>query len=174
MEPPARLRHDGRDFQSADALKQSHPVLFYGTASVESLREFVRVKKVPDADNILVFFKPDGTFKVYSCTEKPSPKAKVYLSCAWVDAALARQDETPQVAPPVLQLTDDEKFKAADGSPLSIEVRGERHHERIFFLAKDVAAAFNTPHLTDIVTDPEAILYNEGISHSPEHRKRSP
>jgi hypothetical protein len=49
--------------------------------------------------------------------------------------------------PPLLELTDDEKFCDCDGNVLEIETRGERHEEKIFFKVVDVSKAFGMENL---------------------------
>lgn len=40
---------------------------------------------------------------------------------------------------PIIELEDHEKFRAADGSIVNVEVRGTRHRDRIIFRALDIA-----------------------------------
>lgn len=52
---------------------------------------------------------------------------------------------------PLLELEDHEKFRDQDGNVLGIEVRGERHHKKCFFLVKDVSKIFELPHLNSTI-----------------------
>jgi hypothetical protein len=49
-----------------------------------------------------------------------------------------QDDNEVQVAPPELELKDHEKFKNANGNPVSIYVCGERERNKCYFLARDV------------------------------------
>ncbi len=67
-----------------------------------------------------------------------------------------------QVAPHILDLEDNEKFKDVDGKPLDIEVRGERESDKCFFKVKDVSDAFDMPNLyTTIISSSSKYLINE-------------
>ncbi len=50
------------------------------------------------------------------------------------------------VAPPKIELEDDEFLRDNDGNVLPVEVRGERHYLRSFFSASDVGDAFDRNH----------------------------
>jgi len=69
------------------------------------------------------------------------------------DVVPKKTEQKPLPAPPVLQLTDSEKFKDEQGNPLDIEVRGERAHDKIFFRAKDIADTFEMKHLLKNISD---------------------
>ena len=56
-------------------------------------------------------------------------------------------DKNVEKAPPIIELTDDEKFCDDDGYILEIETRGIREHDKIYFKAKDVSEQFGTKNL---------------------------
>ena len=57
------------------------------------------------------------------------------------------------MAPQILILSDNEKFKDNDGNIYNIETRGERQHDKIYFKVKDVENAFNLQHLYENIID---------------------
>jgi len=57
-----------------------------------------------------------------------------------------------QNAPPILHLSDAEKFHDADGRVIEIETRGERDRTNIYFKVKDVSVGFEMPRLNDTLT----------------------
>jgi hypothetical protein len=57
-----------------------------------------------------------------------------------------------QNAPPILHLSDAEKFHDADGRVIEIETRGERDRKNIYFKVKDVSVGFEMPRLNDTLT----------------------
>lgn len=59
----------------------------------------------------------------------------------------------PIALPPILTLKNSEKFKNIDGNPLDIEVRGEKHHEKIYFNLDDVTINFEMPNLRKTILD---------------------
>ena len=67
-----------------------------------------------------------------------------------------------EVAPTILDLEDNEKFKDVNGKYLNIEVRGERKHDNCFFKVKDISEAFEMPNLyTTIISSSSRYLINE-------------
>lgn len=67
-----------------------------------------------------------------------------------------------QMAPPILELEEHDKFRDAEGNILDIEVRGERHYKKCFFLVQDVSKAFQLPNLRVVVSN-ETTSYIDGI-----------
>ena len=57
------------------------------------------------------------------------------------------------LAPNILDLDDDEKFKDIDGNIIEIETRGQRNADNIFFNVHNVSDAFDMPKLYDIIID---------------------
>jgi hypothetical protein len=62
-----------------------------------------------------------------------------------------------QNAPPILHLSDAEKFHDADGRVIEIETRGKRDRKNIYFKVKDVSIGFEMPSL------PRNILSIDGL-----------
>ena len=60
-------------------------------------------------------------------------------------------------------LDDEEKFHDNEGNVVEIETRGEREHDKVYFLAKDVAMAFEMPKLMDTLTDKRRDGYKNNI-----------
>ena len=77
-------------------------------------------------------FSPDGKSKVVKLV-KP---VKEYLH-----------------APDILHLEDEEKFKDENGDIIDIEVRGERHYDKIWFKARDIEKMLDLDDITKTVTD---------------------
>ena len=55
--------------------------------------------------------------------------------------------------PPLIDLEEHEMFKDLDGSPMDIEVRGEKTDEGIYFKAKDIGIAFDYERLEYVTLD---------------------
>jgi hypothetical protein len=56
-------------------------------------------------------------------------------------------------APDVLYLNDDEKFKDENGNTIDIEVRGERHFDKIWFKARDVEKMLEIDNIRATLVD---------------------
>lgn len=54
-------------------------------------------------------------------------------------------------APPLLELDDEQKFKDNEGNVYEVEVRGERHYEKIYFNVNDVAKYLQMDNLRNSV-----------------------
>ena len=64
--------------------------------------------------------------------------------------------------PPVIDLEEHEMFKDLDGSPMDIEVRGEKTDEGIYFKAKDIGTAFEYELIEKIILQETSVhVYGE-------------
>ena len=71
------------------------------------------------------------------------------------DSERKEDKEVIENAPPILELTDEEKFHDVDGNIIEIETRGEKQVDKIFFRVKDVMKGFDMPRLNDTLTNKE-------------------
>jgi hypothetical protein len=63
------------------------------------------------------------------------------------------EDVEYENAPPLLELTDEEKFKDTNGNIIDIETRGEKHRNKIYFKVKNVSVAFGMDTLNKTIID---------------------
>ena len=68
------------------------------------------------------------------------------------DSERKEDKEVIENAPPLLELTDEEKFHDTDGNIIEIETRGEKQVDKIFFKVRDVMKGFDMPKLNDTLT----------------------
>lgn len=66
-------------------------------------------------------------------------------------------NEVTKDAPPIIHLSDTEKFHDSDGNVIEIETRGKRDRKNIYFKVKDVSIGFEMPSL------PRNILSIDGL-----------
>jgi hypothetical protein len=71
--------------------------------------------------------------------------------------AMEEPEASAKNAPPLLQLSDAEKFHDVDGRVIEIETRGKRDRKNIYFKVKDVSIGFEMPSL------PRNILSIDGL-----------
>jgi hypothetical protein len=83
--------------------------------------------------------------------DKLATKAPAPLVPAPSAASTTKPAKTYPPAPPLLNLEDSEKFVDADGKIYNIEVRGERHYDKIWFRAKDVESMLNLENIRSIL-----------------------
>jgi hypothetical protein len=67
-------------------------------------------------------------------------------------------------APPIIHLSDAEKFHDVDGRVIEIETRGERHEDKIYFKVKHVSIGFEMPSLNHVLVNMEG-GYKRGIDY---------
>jgi prophage antirepressor-like protein len=67
------------------------------------------------------------------------------------DSERKEDQEVIENAPPILELTDEEKFHDTDGNIIEIETRGEKERGKIYFKVKDVSKSFHMKRLQDII-----------------------
>ncbi len=172
------VKLNGCDYVIADDLKLANPELFIGC---RSSRNLVKRKRPTGED-----FIPAGKYLFASLrkrnwvqsTAEESTRAKLLLDSAWVNQlSEAQSDEQVTVtaastatteyelAPPILHLTDAEKFKDEAGNVIEIETRGERMENGIFFLVKDVSLKLigKADAVEKIISDPTS-AYVRGLA----------
>ena len=57
------------------------------------------------------------------------------------------------VAPDILDIEDNEKFKDVNGQSIEITIRGERKYDKCYFRVKDVSKGFKMPRLQETILD---------------------
>ena len=141
---------------------------FYGCST--SVRKIIEKKCIPDNHYTYAIQTKNNPFIPSS---KDSKRSTLLLSVEWCqnnvpscrkrrDTSNDEKEEGLQVAPPVLILNDEEKFKDVDGNILEVEVRGERHPDKIFFYGKDIQRILSLVKIQDILND-RTSNYEEGI-----------
>jgi hypothetical protein len=155
---------NGVRYYKAEYVKEVCPAFFVGC--MRSVRKLVDRKKIPENGYMFAtFIKSSNTWKP-SCIEVN--KAALLLTEEWVKENVPRfgnkeeKDLSVEMAPPLLELTDDEKFKDVDGNVLEVEVRGERHPDKIFFYGKDIERILSIAKIQDILND-KTSNYEENI-----------
>ena len=158
-----RISANSKLFYNIKDMFEYKPTFFYG-CSVKK-RGIIQRKNIPPTEYVYANFF--AKTKEWNLSDESCKKAQLLITKDWVDAHFVepvKPDETDMCedAPPMLELDDSEKFKDEHGKSLDIEVRGERHPQKIFFKVQDVMVAFNLPRLTDILGNTEN-KYEQGI-----------
>jgi len=167
---------NGRMYYLESDLKELDKAYFYGCSKSRSI---IAKKSIPDTEYVFALqTKKTGLWEVKNREYKP---AKLLISKTWAvhnvpalrpplsltDAVETHHNREAisqgvQMAPPILELEDHEKFRDVEGNVLDIEVRGERHYKKCFFLVQDVSKTFELPNLRIVVSN-ETTSYIEGI-----------
>lgn len=171
---------NGRMYYLESDLKELDKAYFYGCSKSRSI---IAKKSIPDTEYVFALqTKKTGLWEVKNREYKP---AKLLISKTWADhnvpalrppLSLTDAVETHhnreaisqdvQMAPPILELEDHEKFRDVEGNVLDIEVRGERHYKKCFFLVQDISSKCLIPHLRKTITDNRLASYVESIDYN--------
>lgn len=151
-------------------LFEYNPEFFYGCTVKKRL--IIKKKNIPETEYVYANFI--AKTKEWNLSNESCKKAQLLITKEWVDkyyfkniaaadvttsvtTSVAKtpdqQDDDQEVienAPPILELTDEEKFHDIDGNIVNIETRGEKERNKILFDVKDVMTAFDMPNL-DII-----------------------
>jgi hypothetical protein len=151
---PQPFTFNGIEWYIADDVKAYDPAFFKGCA--KTVRNILEIKKIADDQYLFASSLKNNAWKESNASNK---KSKLLLKKIWVETYVPKMAEAGsseakydvEPAPDLLYLDDEEKFKDEDGQPLEIEVRGERHHEKIYFKVSDVSKAFGMENLRDSI-----------------------
>jgi hypothetical protein len=80
-----------------------------------------------------------------------------------IESIEATEVTSAKDAPPIIHLSDAEKFHDSDGNVIEIETRGERHEDQIYFKVKDVSIGFEMPSLNHVLVNEGG--YKRGIDY---------
>ncbi len=160
---------NGIKYFKAEAVRDVCPAFFSGC--MRSVRKIVEKKKIPDDSYIFAtYVKSKDSWKLSTIEVN---KAALLLTEEWVIKNVPRfgkknvvQEEDQAIdipmSPQILLLTEEEKFKDVEGNNIEVEVRGERHPEKIFFYSKDIARILFIVKIKDILND-KTSNYEEGV-----------
>lgn len=125
--------------------------------SCRSIRELVRKKKITDKYFIYARFDEN---KWKQTNGKSLKYDKILLLKEFVDKineiksdSISIDENGIELAPDIIELYDDEKFKDDNNNILEIETRGKRKYDKIYFKVKDVSDKFGFNRLDKIIID---------------------
>ena len=147
------IKINGNEYYSSKQLKEKDPLFFRG---VRSLKNIINKKNIPDDQFIYVTHSVlKNEYKLCNMEEKRPSKAFPLITVEWCHANIPsfeqnEMQEELSMAPPILELSDNEKFKDDSGNTYDIETRGNRKDKSsIFFLVSDVSKMFEIKKLND-------------------------
>jgi len=141
---PPVIVYNGHNTYLANDLKQFFPNLFRGLRSVKGI---VTKYNIPDDQHFVVKVLKGS----YEESNLSYLRSKILIKTGFIDNLLAepekRNPDGPRDAPPILELREEEKFTDDAGNVYEVEVRGERHEDKIRFKGKDVERVFQMENL---------------------------
>jgi len=141
--PTVRYR-DHETFLTND-LKEFFPTVFIG---IRTSKNMVTEFNIPKDDYFVVKKLDDGSYEESTLTYT---RSKILIKASWFKAFMAdppqKIKDAPRVAPPLLELTDNDRFVDDDGNMFEVEIRGERHEDKVRFRGRDVERVFEMENL---------------------------
>ena len=152
MENYETVKINDKEYYQASDIYKFDSAFFYGTNN--NLRNIVDKKKISDEEYIYAYIKD----KEWIVSNKKYCKSKLLLESNWCINNVPKFAKNTnilskvEVAPPVLELDDDEKIKI-DDIVYNIEIRGSRDMNGCYFKIKDISNSFDLKNLRKNMTD---------------------
>jgi len=127
-------------------------------------RDVIKKCKLKEADYIYAYSIKSG----WKISNEDYSKAKVLINVEWYNQKIHSLNKLTSnisseltsnisieypIAPDILDIDDDEKFKDSNGNAIDIVIRGSREYKNCYFRVKDVSKCFDMPRLQDIIID---------------------
>jgi len=165
---------NGREYYLANDLKEKYPEAFRGIKKGH-IRDIVRHRVIPEEECV---YATQINIMTWKLSNKSVDKAKLFISKDWWDEHIFEKstssDEDPTVktkydiAPPVIEVSDEMMFKDLNGEPISIEIRGnlingQLDEDNMYFNLDDTSKGFGIPNLYIAVinNDRDGYIENE-------------
>lgn len=145
---------NGKMFYNTEFVKQSCPAFFYGCA--KTLRKIVEKKNIKNDEYVYATYAPKTN--KWSLSNDSVKSAKLLLEKTWVENNVPSFGNNNikldlEMAPPILELKDEEKFKDDKGNVVEIETRGIKTFDGIYFYGKDVEKMLNIDDISTILNN---------------------
>ena len=144
---PQCIVYRGHETFLTNDLKTFFPTVFIG---IRTSKNMVTEFSIPKDDYFVVKKLSDGSYEESTLTYT---RSKVLIKMSWFEAFMAdphqKIKDAPRVAPPLLELTDNDRFVDDDGNVFEVEIRGERHEDDVRFRGRDVERVFEMENLVD-------------------------
>jgi hypothetical protein len=163
---PKIIAINGKHYYNADDLKNYDPVYF---KSCSNSRKILEKVDIPKGKYIFASYI-DGSWEMKDETYK---RAKLLIRNKFVlgnvpkmipnlEKDKVRKMYDVEVAPDILNLDGDEKFKNIDGDIIEIEVRGEREYDKCYFRVDDISLGFEMKNIQTIIKH-DPTVYVDGV-----------
>jgi len=144
---PQSIVYRGYETFLTNDLKKFFPTLFTG---IRTSKNMITEFSIPKDEYFVVKKLSDGSYEESTLTYTQS---KVLVKTSWFEAFMAdlpqKIKDAPRVAPPLLELTENDKFVDDEGNMFEVEIRGERHEDKVRFRGRDIERVFEMEKLVD-------------------------
>ena len=146
-EPQSFLFENNRVYLANDLVVFDRP-FFVGC--IGKIRSIPTKKKIPE--NLFWYATYSDKTEKWKESTKENKKAKLLIHQDWVRSNLPKftGDQTKykyKPLPPLVILSEEEKFRDGDGNTCEVEVRGTRSKDGVRFKLKDIQRIFEIPDL---------------------------
>jgi hypothetical protein len=157
---------NNQEYYLADDVYKTEPESFVGCSKTSRL--IVKNKKLKPEEYI--YKKYIKSKNEWLDSEEAYKSAKVFIIADWVhnNLIMFKPEKTEEdfkieamKPPPILKLTDDEKFVDIYGNKLDIEVRGTKEMNNIYFKVIDVANKFKLGDVKTILLNSDSSFRKE-------------
>lgn len=129
----------GRQVYEANFIKDKVPTFFVGCSS--SIGKIIEKKKIPKDKYMWCSYHKQNGYTIVD--PKIVNKRKLYIDKEWVEQNVPTFGDNDkeleiEIAPPILELLEHEKFRDENNEIIDIEIRGERHIDKVYFRARDI------------------------------------
>ncbi len=144
------------DYVNCELIIENAPIYSKGSRNTRSL---IKSKNIPV--DMYIFAKKNDNNKWIKAEGKSIKYDKILLKKDYLvnipelqkDNQSIVSDDGTVKAPPIIELTDAEKFKDENGNTVEIETRGTRNCNDVYFKVKDVSIGFKMDSLYTTVID---------------------
>lgn len=145
---------NGKMYYNSEMVKQACPAFFHGCA--KTIRKVIEKKKLTNDNYTFATLAPK--FNKWSISNENIKSAKLLLEKNWVEKNVPTFGNNHvklvlEMAPPLLELKEEEKFKDENGIVVNIETRGTKTVDGIYFYGKDVEKMLNIIDISIILNN---------------------
>lgn len=163
---------DGVRVYDAQFIKERVPTYFVGCSA--TILKIIEKKSIPIDQYFFASYSIKNGYKACSADYKSK---RILIKAEWVESNVPGFGKTPiddsavqkkktyLPAPAILYLGDDELFKNEKGEAIDIEIRGERHVDKIWFKAKHIENMLGLQDLSGTVCKTSS-SYEEGVHYT--------
>ena len=137
-------------------IKDKVPTYFVGCSA--TILKIIEKKNIPIDKYHFASYSAKNGYKTCSAEYKTR---RLLIHADWVEENVPGFGNKPAItkvktskayptAPEILHLEDSEKFRDEDGNVIDIEVRGERHYDKIWFKARDIESMLGLDDISKI------------------------
>lgn len=141
---------NSREMFDLQYIKNIQPDYFKGCTT--NMSRIISKKSIPKTDFMFASYSKLKGWKELEY-DTCYNKKRVLISKSWVESNIFKSNSKEYTPlPPLLKLSDSEKFVDLDGKTVEITVRGERDIDKIYFKTHDIGCMLNSKNIRSTLT----------------------